>query len=351
MSGDKNKGANGYFHIRHQKRWARQKAQKIQEAMMATQCKGTTAAGKRCKLMTNDPSGYCKAHEAQAVSGKSKNHALEIGLGILAIALIVFLGWSLFFKAPDVKTETVIETVEVEKEIVVTQEIEKEVEVVVTKIVEVEKEVIVTIEVEITPQPNSTQSQGAESAPGGFWWPSDRINPEKNPVRQGETGNWEDISGQWLLPDGSTHAGVRLVDNNGQKYGLWLGTGPDGYTGPTAIDYLVPNSADRHLVIRATPEGPQTGGWWTFETPKSGASESLVPGYLVPAGGALIIWNLPEGRIDFWGGFAAPKDPNNLCEETHNQDADSGLDQWQVVCPANSGATILSDGLTWYPPQ
>ena len=192
---------------------------------------------------------------------------------------------------------------------------------------------------------------GADSAVGGgFWWPIDRINPEKNPIRQGAEGNWEDLTdGQWLMPDGTTYVGIRPVDSNGQKYGIWLQEGPYGLTGPEVLQKLVPNADDRKWVVRVSPEGPLTGGWWTIEVVKPGASESLVPGLLVPSGGKLITFSTSVGgRFDYWRGFAAPT-PSGICTDVASQDADSGLDNWQIACEVGSNATFKSDGVSWYP--
>jgi hypothetical protein len=191
---------------------------------------------------------------------------------------------------------------------------------------------------------------GAESAGGGYWWPSNRVNPEANPIRQGLEGNWEDLEGNWRLPDGTDYFGIRKVDSNGQKYGIWLDTGPYGLTGPEVLRLLVPNEKDQKLVIRVTPEGPRSGGWWTVETLKPGATESLVPGYLVPAGGATVTFSTaPGGMFDYWHGFAAPT-PRDACQVDRLQDADSGLDAWRITCQPGESATFKSDGVTWNPP-
>jgi len=200
-------------------------------------------------------------------------------------------------------------------------------------------------------QPGYDPAQtGAESAGGGYWWPGDRINPEANPIRQGSEGNWEDLEGNWMMPDGTQYFGIRKVDTNGQKYGTWLDQGPYGMTGPEILRLLVPNEKDQRLVIRVTPEGPRSGGWWTVETLKPGATESLGPVYLVPAGGATVTFSTaPGGMFDYWHGFAAPT-PRDACQVDRLQDADSGLDAWRITCQPGESAYFKSDGVTWNPP-
>ena len=72
-------------------------------------------------------------------------------LSVLALLALAIAAGCAAQPTPEKIIEKVIETVVVEKEVVVTEivEVEKEVEVVVTEIVEVEKEVIVTVEVEV----------------------------------------------------------------------------------------------------------------------------------------------------------------------------------------------------------
>lgn len=206
------------------------------------------------------------------------------------------------------------------------------------------------------PQPVLDPTARPSDGGGVYQWPANRINPEVNPIRQGAEGNWEDaVDGQWLMPDGTTFVGVRPVDANGQKYGIWLQEGPHRLTGPDVLQKLVPNADDRKWVIRVSPEGPRSGGWWTVEVLKPGASESMVPGLLVPAGGKLITFSTTAGgRFDYWrgkggkGGFAAPA-PAGQCVDVASQDADSALDNWQIGCPQGSTATFRSDGVSWYP--
>ncbi len=78
----------------------------------------------------------------------SKKFLLVSALALLALAIAAGCAAQ---PTPEKIIEKVVETVVVEKEVVVTKivEVEKEVEVVVTEIVEVEKEVIVTVEVEV----------------------------------------------------------------------------------------------------------------------------------------------------------------------------------------------------------
>lgn len=313
-----------------QRKLARRQVQGLKETEMAKQCFGITRSGAQCNARTNDASGYCPMHRDQATAraGANRTAALRrpaqnttaqsvvVAWIAILIAILAPLGLLLVFRGlgwwPG--PERTIETVEV------------------------------------TQQPNPLG--GAESAGGGYWWPSDRINPEANPIRQGEEGNWEDISGNWRLPDGSSYAGIRKVDLNGQKYGVWLDAGPYGLTGPEVLRLLVPDSRDQGLVIRVSPEGPCSGGWWTLETLKPGASESLVAGYLVPAGGATVTFSTAAGgRFDYWRGFAAPT-PSGICTGVAtSQDADSGLENWQIVCEIGSNASFKSDGVSWYPPN
>ncbi|OGK66384.1 hypothetical protein A2313_04100 [Candidatus Roizmanbacteria bacterium RIFOXYB2_FULL_41_10] len=190
------------------------------------------------------------------------------------------------------------------------------------------------------------------AGPARTWadWPADRINPEENLVRDTGETNWEDLTDlEWLWPDGTTSVGTRRVDANGQKFGILLSEGPFGLTGKQVIEMLLKNVNDRSWVVRATPEGQSSGGWWTIELLKPGASESAIPGLLVPSSGKVVTWTLQKGRTDYWGGFPAPVDPKGVCEAKKLVDADSGLNQWQVVCREGGSATIKSDGVTWMP--
>jgi len=193
-----------------------------------------------------------------------------------------------------------------------------------------------------------------KAPPARTWadWPSDRINPEESKARNvGET-NWEDLTDLlWrCLVDGKweERTGARDVNDNGQKLCILLSKGPFGLTGMDVLKMLVKSIDDRAWVVRVTPEAAGSGGAWTLEAYKPGHTPSMIPGLDVPSGGHLLTLTLQPGRTDYWGGFDEPHDPNGFCDWKRLVDADSGLDQWQVVC-REAGATIESDGLTWWP--
>jgi len=95
---------------------------------MATQCRGITHSGARCKNLTNDSSGYCPAHRNQAAATRRSarttspapapvpvrrnnrvSDEIAMGVGFLALLLLAGLIWALFLRpSPAVAPATTV---------------------------------------------------------------------------------------------------------------------------------------------------------------------------------------------------------------------------------------------------
>jgi len=267
---------------------------------------------------------------------------IGIGIGVVvglavAAALLFGMAWMRGSQAAATEMPAATEVVMATEEVVATEAVSETLQVVI-------ETVIVTVEV--TPEPAATEAPVATEAPlptepvleptRPFYqqpaYPEGYVNPNLN--RPTEEPNWE-----------STY--IWTVSDNGQKLGIFEGVGPYGLNCSQILEGLLLDPTERELIVRCSPEGPLSGGWWTIETRKTKSCES--PNGLVPCAGTNVHFNLDHGgRFDYWGGFNPPQPASACVDQYAGLDQDSELRNWQVVCTPDNGGEAITDGVSFY---